>query len=62
MPIARNKGVAKKTFEQVRMFAQETNAVRVSLATSIDNINAQKLYESHDYIRDELYYHYSLSI
>lgn len=61
-PTAREKGVAKKLLEQVRIFAQETKAARVILATATDNVIAQKLYESHGYVRDEKYYHYVLSM
>lgn len=57
---SREQGVAKKLMEQVKLFAQETNAVRVDLATELNNINAQKLYESQGYSRDEEYYHYNL--
>ena len=43
-------------------FAINNNFSRIELSTAKDNYNAQKLYESLDYIRDNEYYNYELNI
>jgi ribosomal protein S18 acetylase RimI-like enzyme len=42
-------------------FAINNKFSRIELSTSIDNYDAQKLYESLDYIRDKEYYNYDLN-
>lgn len=57
---ARRKGIAKKLMERAREFANETNAKGLELATGIDNLNAQALYESLGYKKEKGFYHYYL--
>jgi ribosomal protein S18 acetylase RimI-like enzyme len=56
----RKQGVAKLLMDAAEGFARETGAVRITLATQISNVVAQSLYESCGYIKDEVFYHYSL--
>lgn len=56
---ARNKGIGKSLMNKAREFALETGTKGLTLATSIDNINAQKLYEQLGYKRNESFYYYS---
>jgi ribosomal protein S18 acetylase RimI-like enzyme len=58
----RQKGVAKLLMSVAQKYAKETGAVRVILATHMSNTNAQKLYESQGYIKDEEFYHYALRL
>jgi ribosomal protein S18 acetylase RimI-like enzyme len=59
-PAFRRRGVGQALLEGARGFAQEAGAIRLSLATAIDNHAAQALYESLDWTRDVSFYHYSL--
>jgi ribosomal protein S18 acetylase RimI-like enzyme len=43
-------------------YAKGSGAVRVILATHISNTNAQKLYQSQGYIKDEEFDHYTLRL
>ena len=58
----RKKGIARLLMETAKQYAQEAGAVRIVLATKISNNLAQALYESLGYIKDEEFYHYSLSL
>ncbi len=58
----RQQGVAKSLIGAAANFARETGAVRIVLSTQISNITAQSLYESLGYVKDEDFYHYSLSV
>ncbi|MBD2307973.1 GNAT family N-acetyltransferase [Chroococcidiopsis sp. FACHB-1243] len=58
----RRKGIAKLLLAGAKQYAQETGAIRMTLATQISNISAQALYESLGYTRDEEFYHYSLRV
>ena len=58
----RKLGLGTKLMNKSRDFAMDNNFSRIELSTSIDNHNAQKLYESLDYIRDKEYYDYSLEV
>ena len=59
---ARRRGVGRGLLERARELAEEMGAVRMDLATAIDNRRAQSLYESLNWQRDEEFYHYSLDI
>ncbi|PJZ51927.1 GNAT family N-acetyltransferase [Leptospira adleri] len=61
-PEFRKQGVAKALIERTTTLARSMDAKYVSLSTAIDNKNAQKLYESLGFIRDEEFYHYSLIV
>tara|TARA_B110000196_G_C20834077_1_gene515150 strand:- start:189 stop:641 length:453 start_codon:yes stop_codon:yes gene_type:complete len=58
----RKLGIGRKLIDKSKDFAINNNLPRIELSTSIDNHNAQKLYESLDYIRDKEYYNYGLEI
>lgn len=56
---ARRKGVAKALMEKAKEYALETGAKGLTLETAIDNYNAQVLYESMGYKKDDECYHYN---
>jgi ribosomal protein S18 acetylase RimI-like enzyme len=58
----RKLGIGKKLMNRSKVFAMRNNFSRIELSTSIDNYNAQKLYESLDYIRDKEYYDYGYEV
>ena len=58
----RKLGIGRKLMSKSRDFAINNNFSKIELSTSINNYNAQKLYESLDYIRDKEYYNYELEI
>ncbi|MFD3448890.1 GNAT family N-acetyltransferase [Microbacteriaceae bacterium 4G12] len=57
---ARQKGVAKSLMEKANEFALETGSKGLTLETAIDNYNAQRLYESIGYKKDEKCFYYNL--
>jgi ribosomal protein S18 acetylase RimI-like enzyme len=61
-PQARRSAVARRLMDAAAAYAREHGAVRLSLSTGITNLAAQGLYESAGWVRDEQYYHYSLSL
>jgi ribosomal protein S18 acetylase RimI-like enzyme len=58
----RGQGYGKALMNAAKDFAIETGAKGLALETAHDNQNAQKLYESLGYQRDEHYYSYFLSV
>lgn len=58
----RQKGVARLLMNTAQEYAKASGAIRVILATHISNTNAQKLYKSQGYIKDEEFYHYALRL
>ncbi|EEM13857.1 N-acetyltransferase [Bacillus pseudomycoides] len=56
---ARQKGVAKALMEKAKEYALETGAKGLTLETAIDNYNAQSLYESMGYEKDDECFHYN---
>jgi GNAT superfamily N-acetyltransferase len=58
----RKQGVAQQLMTEAEAFARETGAIRVTLSTQISNAVARSLYESCGYVRDEEFYHYTLSL
>jgi ribosomal protein S18 acetylase RimI-like enzyme len=58
----RQKGVAKLLMSAVQEYAKGSGAVRVILSTHISNTNAQKLYKSQGYIKDEEFDRYALRL
>jgi ribosomal protein S18 acetylase RimI-like enzyme len=58
----RQKGVAKLLMSAVQDYAKGSGAVRVILSTHISNTNAQKLYKSQGYIKDEEFDRYALRL
>ena len=59
---ARRQGVAAQLMQAAESFARQTDAVRIALSTQITNQSAQSLYESRGYVKDEVFYHYSLPL
>lgn len=58
---ARGRGTGKALLDAAKAHAQASGALRLDLSTAHDN-PAQKLYESHGYVRDTGFYHYSLVV
>jgi ribosomal protein S18 acetylase RimI-like enzyme len=42
--------------------AVSTGAVRIDLETAVDNLTAQRLYESLGYVREQAFHKYSLAL
>jgi ribosomal protein S18 acetylase RimI-like enzyme len=59
-PGARRQGVARALMERATRLARETGAVEINLATATDNRQAQALYESMGYRRDQEFYVFAL--
>ena len=60
-PAARNNGVASTLLHAAKAHAKASGAKSLELSTAYDN-PAQKLYESHGYVRDTVFYYYSLDV
>ena len=58
----RKLGIGRKLMNKSKDFAKINKFPKIELSTSRDNYNAQKLYESLDYIRDKEYYDYCLEV
>jgi len=58
----RRGGVARQLMEAAHAYCRAAGAGRVDLATALDNVQAQPLYESLGYQRDEAFYHYGLEL
>ena len=61
-PAARQAGVGRALLQRAHAFAQETHAKELMLQTAVDNIPAQRLYESLGWQRDNDYYVYTLTV
>lgn len=61
-PDARRKGIGRFLLEQAKQFGIEHGALRLELTTEITNTAGQALYESLDWVRDEDFHSYSLSL
>jgi GNAT superfamily N-acetyltransferase len=61
-PSARRGNIARGLMHAASEFARGKGALRLSLSTGKTNEQAQALYESEGWVRDELYYHYSLAL
>lgn len=61
VPGARRSGVGSILLEAARAHATATGSMRIELSTAQDN-PARKLYESHGYMKDDEFIHYSLSL
>ncbi len=59
---ARNRGVGKNLLAAAKQLALKTNAKGLSLQTAVDNFNAQALYESDGWVKDEKCFYYDLKI
>jgi ribosomal protein S18 acetylase RimI-like enzyme len=58
----RRHGVARALMQAAQAYAQQTQAVRLELATARTNVQAQALYESLGWVRDQEFYRYNLEI
>ena len=61
-PPARGHGVARALMQAAQAYAQQTGAVRLELATARTNVQAQALYESLGWVRDQEFFRYNLEI
>lgn len=61
-PDSRHGGVARQLMQAAAARAKSDGMVRMDLTTAKDNLQAQALYESLGWKRDEIFYSYSLSI
>ena len=61
-PTARRHGVGQKLLKAAVIHAEHLGAVRLSLTTAVDNVTAQSLYESTEWLRDEKFYTYHLAL
>jgi GNAT superfamily N-acetyltransferase len=61
-PEHRRSGAGRLLLLAARDHAHQTGAIRLELSTAKTNATAQGLYESSGWVRDEEYYHYSLSV
>lgn len=61
-PNARRAGVAKLLMNTAKDFADSTQAKGISLETSLDNVNAQALYETLGYKKSDGFYSYYLPL
>jgi len=57
----RRGGVGRALMNKAADMARKTGAVEINLATARDNLQAQALYESLGYVRDDAFYVYSLN-
>lgn len=60
-PSSRGNGVGSILLEAARAHAAATGSKRIELSTALDN-PARKLYESHGYMKDDEFIHYSLPL
>lgn len=58
----RRLGIARELLGKAEQFARETGAKGLSLETTPDNFNAQKLYEILGWEREDGFLHYSLIV
>ena len=61
-PAARRAGVGRALLERAHAFARETNSKELMLQTAVDNVPAQRLYESLGWQRDNDFYVYMLMV
>jgi ribosomal protein S18 acetylase RimI-like enzyme len=61
-PDARKSGLGKMLLEQAREHAQANGIPRMDLTTAKTNLNAQSLYESLGWVRDDIFYAYNKSV
>ena len=61
-PELRGQGVAEALLKRAATFAEKAGALRLSLATGVENKTARRLYERTGWRREDDFYHYSLKI
>lgn len=62
MPEARRQGVANHLLAAAAAHARADGATQMTLSTAIDNMAAQRLYESRGWIREDAFYTYNLTL
>lgn len=60
VPEFRRCGIARRLMNAAREHAKVTVAKGLTLSTQVENLNAQKLYESSGYVRDKAFFTYHL--
>lgn len=58
----RKQGIARKLMQAAQTFASETGAIRITLSTAINNTQAQALYESEGYAKDDHFLYYERNV
>ncbi len=58
----RRRGAAQLLLDAARVHAILTKSKGLELATAMDNVKAQTLYEKNGYQRDDAFYHYGLNV
>ena len=61
-PEQRGRGLAEALLQRAATFAANAGALRLSLATQVENETAQRLYERLGWQREDGFYHYSLQV
>ncbi len=61
-PEVRRGGVARALLARAAAFGRDQGAVRLELSTARTNVTAQRLYEASEWVRDDVFLHYSLSL
>ncbi len=61
-PEARRLGAAKLLMDRAKAYGLERGATRITLTTQNTNVNAQALYESLGYIKDDVFFAYDLRL
>ncbi len=61
-PDSRRQGIAKALMQSAIEHAKSVSAVSLSLKTAVDNCQAQSLYESLGWLRDNEYYSYDFKV
>lgn len=62
IPKARKRGVAKALLSAATQYARQIGALRLSLSTANDNLNAQALYEAEGWVREAVFVGYNKSL
>ena len=61
-PAARGTGAGRALMEAAEAHGRKTGAARLQLQTAVTNTIGQSLYESCDWVRDDLFYTYEKSL
>ncbi len=62
VPNARKRGVGRALLDSAERLARETGAVRLTLSTAVTNRNAQALYETAGWVRDDAFFTYARTL
>jgi len=62
VPAKRRSGAARQLLTVAAQFARANGAASLSLSTAVDNVPAQKLYESLGWQRDTGFYEYNFTV